>query len=70
MDEYIIDVRRDSDAHVRVATSNSVPGLAVEADSCEEIVEIVKDALPDLFRDNSLEYQGEEISVVFNTRVE
>ena len=70
MNEYTINARWDAAARVWVATSDRVPGIAVEADTCEEIIDVVKDALPDLFRDNGLEYGGSTVSVVFDTRVE
>ena len=67
---YTIDARWDSAARVWVATSKSVPGIAVEAASCEEVIKVVKDALPHLFRDNGLDYDEPSVSVVFDTRVE
>ena len=70
MNEYTVDARWDTAASVWVATSESVPGVAVEAATCEEIIEIVKDALPDLVRDNGLESTGSSVSIVFDTRIE
>lgn len=70
MNEYTVEARWDTAASVWVATSRSVPGVAVEAATCEEVIEIVKDALPDLFRDNGLESNASSVSIVFDTRVE
>ena len=70
VNEYTIDAKWDSAAGVWVATSESVPGVAVEARTSEEIVEILTDALPDLFRHNGIECRGDSVSIVFNTRVE
>ena len=70
MNEYAVDAQWDPVARVWVATSDSVPGVAMEAATCEEIIEAVKDALPDLFRENGLDYCEASVSVIFNTRVE
>ena len=60
----------DPVARVWVATSDSVPGVAMEAATCEEMIEVVKDALPDLLRENGLDYGEASVSVTFNKRVE
>ena len=70
MNEYSVDAQWDPDARVWVATSDSVPGVAMEAATCEEIIEVVKDALPDLFRENGLDYSKASVSVEFDKRVE
>lgn len=70
LNEYTVNARWDAAARVWVATSSNVPGIAVEAATCEEIIEVVKDALPDLFLHNGLEYSGSTVSVVFDARVE
>lgn len=70
MNAYAVDAQWDSVAHVWVATSDNVPGMAIEAATCEEIIEVVTDALPDLFRENGLDYSKVSVSVVFGTRVE
>lgn len=70
MNEYAVDAQWDPEARVWVATSDNVPGVAMEAATCEEIIEVVKDALPDLFRENGLDYSEASISVVFDKRVE
>ncbi len=70
MNEYTVNARWEAAAQVWVATSSTVPGIAVEAATCEEIIEVVQDALPDLFLRNGLESRGSTVSVVFDTRVE
>ena len=71
MNEYAVDAQWDPVARVWVATSsNIIPGVAMEAATCEEIIEVVKDALPDLFRENGLDYSEASVSVTFNKRVE
>ena len=51
MNDYTVDAQWDASARVWVATSQSVPGVAMEAATCEEIIEVVTDALPVLFRE-------------------
>ena len=70
MPRYTVDARWDGDAHAWVATSDDVPGIAVEASTHEEVVEVVADALPDILRANSVEGAATRVSVVFGTRVE
>lgn len=70
MIERMIDVRWDAAASVWVATSDTVPGVAVEAATCEEVIGVIEDVLPDLFRANGLENGEGTVSVVFDSRVE
>ena len=70
MNAYAVNAQWDSAARVWVATSDSVPGVAIEAATCEKVLEVVKDALPDLFRENGLDYSKASVSVVFDSRVE
>ena len=70
MKEHVIDVRWDAAACVWVATSDTVPVVAVEGATCEEVLGVIADVLPDLFRANGLEYGEGTVSVVFDTRVE
>ena len=70
MNAYAVSAQWDSAARVWVATSDSVPGDAIEAATCEEVLEVVEDALPDLFRENGLDYSKASVSVVFDSRVE
>ena len=70
MTEYAVDAHWDPVARVWVATSVSLPGVAMESATCEEIIEVVKDALPDLFRENGLDHSEASASGIFNSRVE
>ena len=70
MAEHIVDARWDGAVGVWVATSDTVPGVAVEAATCEEVIEVLTDALPDLLRANGLEHDQPRVSVVFDRRVE
>ena len=70
MNEYAVDAQWDPVARVWVATSSNIPGVAMEAATCEEIIEVVKDALPDLFHESGLDYSEASVSVTFNKRVE
>ena len=70
MNEYAVDVQLGAAVRVWVATSQSVPGVAIEAATCEEIIEVVTDALPVLFRENGLDYGKAKVSLMFGTRVE
>jgi len=45
----------DEEAHVWVATSDDVPGLATEEDTLERLIEKLKIMIPEL-----LDYNGEE----------
>ena len=70
MNEYVIDVRWDAAASVWVANSDTVLGVAVEASTCEDVLGVIEDVLPDLFGANRLENDAGTVSVVFDTRVE
>ena len=70
MNEYAVDTQWNPVARLWVATSSNIPGVAMEAATCEEIIEVVKDALPDLFRESGLDYSEASVSVTFNKRVE
>lgn len=65
----MIDARWDAAAHVWVATSDTVPGVAVEATTCEDVLGAIEDVLPDLLRANGVEWGEGTVSVVFDTRV-
>lgn len=54
MQPIIVNVSRDEEAAVYIATSEQVPGLVVEAESFDEIPEILADLLPDLLADATL----------------
>ena len=67
---YTVDARWDADARAWVATSDTVAGLVIEAPTCEEVVEVAVDALPDLLCADGLEGTGASVSLVFGRRVE
>ena len=48
----VIDANWDSVARVWVATSEDVPGVAVEADTTNETMEILQDVVVDLMEAN------------------
>ena len=64
--QYLIHANWDAEARVWVASGDDVPGLAVEAETCEEVVEIVEDVLPSLFEGNGLERGS--VSLLFHRR--
>lgn len=66
--QYLIHANWDAEARVWVAVSDDVPGLAVEADTCEQVIEIVEDVLPSLFEGNGLAHGS--ISILFHRRQE
>ncbi len=66
--EYLIQANWDEEARVWVATSADVHGLAVEAETCEQVIEIVEDVLPSLFTGNGLGHG--EVSLLFHRRQE
>lgn len=57
----------DDEAKVWVATSEDVPGLATEADSCELLVEKLKVMIPELLDANG---RGDGSEVPFSVRSE
>jgi predicted RNase H-like HicB family nuclease len=55
MIEYTIMLTWDDEASVWIAESNYIPGLILESESFDELIERVKKAVPDL-----LEIEGKE----------
>ena len=53
--QLVIEVKWDSGARVWVATSQDVPGVAVEADTTNETMDILKDVIFDLMEANGIE---------------
>lgn len=49
---YVVNAEWDQDASVWIATSQDVPGLCVQADNLEEVVEVVKTLVPELLEAN------------------
>jgi len=48
MNEYTVQLTWDNEAYVWLASSDDVPGLALEAGSLDALMERVKYAIPDL----------------------
>ena len=46
--EYTVSLTWDNEAYVWLASSNDVPGLALESGSLDALIERVKFAIPDL----------------------
>ena len=51
--EYIVNLTWDDEAEVWVATSNDIPGLALECGSFDALLERVRFAVPELLELNS-----------------
>ncbi len=62
MKNRIINVKAvwDEEAHVWVAFSEDVPGLATEADTLEQLIEKLKIMIPELLEANGLLDNNEE----------
>ena len=65
---YTIQAQWDPEADVWLATSDQVPGLAIEAKTMEELVERLRAVVPELLELNQSIRAGEEI--VFQLRSE
>ena len=69
--QLVIDANWDSDVRVWVATSEDVPGVAVEADTTNETMDILKDVILDLMEANGVEAVDDmEVVVRFAQRQE
>ena len=69
--QLVIDVKWDSGARVWVATSQDVPGVAVEADTTNETMDILKDVIFDLMEANGIEANDDmDVVVRFAQREE
>ena len=70
MPEYNIMLTWDDEASVWVAESNDIPGLILEDDSFDTLVERVKIAVPDLLEQKNnypqakLHFKAERLAVV------
>ena len=60
--------RWDDKASVWIATSDDVPGLVLESSSFDALIEHVKQAVPELLRENGISAQ--ECRLVYTTRRE
>jgi Zn-finger nucleic acid-binding protein len=59
--ECNVSLQWDDEAYVWLASSNDVPGLALESGSLDALMERVKYAIPDL-----LELKGTELKINFH----
>jgi len=71
MPEYTIDLFWDDEASVWIAESQDVPGLILESESFDTLVERVKKAVPDLLELSGtahtqikLHFKAERLAVV------
>jgi predicted RNase H-like HicB family nuclease len=69
LDPYQITAEWDDEAHVWVASSEDVPGLATGADTFEQLIEKLKVVIPELLVENGLLPQGTD-SVPFAIKAE
>ena len=66
MNEYIVNFIWDEEALVWVATSDDVPGLALESGSLDALMERVRYTIPELLELNG--DTAQDISVSYNTQ--
>jgi predicted RNase H-like HicB family nuclease len=59
--EYTIIFFWDDEASVWIAESKDLPGLILESDSFDNLVERVKKAVPDLLEFNRTNYRQEKL---------
>lgn len=71
MNEYTIILTWDDEASVWIAESEDIPGLILESDSCDTLIERVKLAIPDLLENEKtnnlqtrLHFRAERLAVV------
>ena len=55
--EYVINFKWDPEAGVWIATSNDIPGLVLESDSFDLLLERTRSAIPELLTLNASETQ-------------
>ena len=60
----------DDEAHVWVASSDDVPGLATEAETVESLIEKLRVMIPELFEANGNPMESEEPFEIFTRRFE
>ncbi len=58
---YLIHAQWDQEAEVWTATSDQVPGLAIEAETMEKLVKRLREVVPELVQLNQTTQAGEEI---------
>ena len=71
MVEYVIILTWDDEASVWIAESDDIPGLILESDSFDNLIERVKLAVPDLLEQDGkehsqakLHFKAERLAVV------
>jgi predicted RNase H-like HicB family nuclease len=66
MTEYTVLLTWDNEAYVWLASSEDVPGLALEAGSLDALMERVKYAVPDLLglKDIKINFKAERLAEV------
>ncbi len=55
MPEYDVSLLWDPEARVWIATSDSIPGLVLESDSMDALIERVRIASPEIMAANGIE---------------
>jgi hypothetical protein len=60
---FVIDASWDAEAGVWLATSNAVPGLAIEAETWPRLIEEIGFVLPDLIELNRLDLDAKAFTV-------
>lgn len=63
--EYIVNFVWDAEANVWVATSNDIPGLVLESESFDALLERTRIAVPELLALNTSEVQ--QLSLTFKS---
>ena len=58
---YTINAQWDPEAKVWTATSDQIPGLAIEAETMEELVKRLRVTIPELLELNQVIKTGDEI---------
>ncbi|MFM8608497.1 MAG: DUF1902 domain-containing protein [Hyphomicrobiales bacterium] len=67
--DFIIKASWDADAGVWLASSDAVPGLAVEAETWPRLLDEIGHVLPDLIELNRLELDASAFTVRAESRV-
>lgn len=62
---YLINIIWDNEYKVWIATSDDIPGLVLESDSYDVLINKIKYAIPELFELNNI--QNNKINLIFIT---
>lgn len=62
---YLINIIWDNEYKVWIATSDDIPGLVLESDSYDVLINKIKYAIPELFELNNI--QNDKINLIFIT---